>query len=301
MAATVGLWCSVHQGGENSGEFNVEQIISTRRPANLILKSCADVFAPVVARIANLSFTSGKFPSMFRIAQVLLVIGRSPILIQYRRSLKGWCSGDWNGTYKNPGVLMCYNRHIALVIPLRLLWSASWIACSLQSITRKSQCWLDWTYRPLSTPSVTKSYCNVCDVGLVCLDWHSIGLNPTFRRDTSTWSSVGTDLLQSNVLPVYHRARFSDRSSSRFTLLRLLTSSHPMESIITSMRTTLNCSMRCRLQRSKPASAWSKIAYAPWNDGSSRMTFSWTPRYPRSCSSALRLSFRRRTTSQVSE
>ena len=36
-----------------------------------LLKSCADVFAPIVARIANLSFTSGKFPSMFRIAQVL--------------------------------------------------------------------------------------------------------------------------------------------------------------------------------------------------------------------------------------
>ena len=36
-----------------------------------LLKSCVDVFAPVIARIANLSFASGKFPSMFRIAQVL--------------------------------------------------------------------------------------------------------------------------------------------------------------------------------------------------------------------------------------
>ena len=36
-----------------------------------LLKSCVDVFAPVIARIANLSFASGRFPSVFRTAQVL--------------------------------------------------------------------------------------------------------------------------------------------------------------------------------------------------------------------------------------
>ena len=36
-----------------------------------LLKSCVDVFAPVIARLANLSFTSGKFTSVFRMAQVL--------------------------------------------------------------------------------------------------------------------------------------------------------------------------------------------------------------------------------------
>ena len=35
-----------------------------------LLKSCVDVFAPVIARMANLSFASGRFPSVFRTAQV---------------------------------------------------------------------------------------------------------------------------------------------------------------------------------------------------------------------------------------
>ena len=39
-------------------------------PTSLV-KSCIDVFAPVVARLANLSFASGKFSTVFRMAQVL--------------------------------------------------------------------------------------------------------------------------------------------------------------------------------------------------------------------------------------
>ena len=36
-----------------------------------LLKSCADVFAPVFATLANLSLQSGKFPSCYKKAQVL--------------------------------------------------------------------------------------------------------------------------------------------------------------------------------------------------------------------------------------
>src|SRR5664279_4282078 len=36
-----------------------------------LLKSCSDIFAPTIARIANLSFASGTFPAAFKIAQVL--------------------------------------------------------------------------------------------------------------------------------------------------------------------------------------------------------------------------------------
>jgi len=36
-----------------------------------LLKSCADVFAPVMATLANLSLQSGKFPSCYKKAQVL--------------------------------------------------------------------------------------------------------------------------------------------------------------------------------------------------------------------------------------
>jgi len=36
-----------------------------------LLKSCADVFAPVIARLANLSMQTGQFPSRYKQAQVL--------------------------------------------------------------------------------------------------------------------------------------------------------------------------------------------------------------------------------------
>ena len=35
-----------------------------------IIKSCADVFGPLIATLANLSFAEGKFPDMFRAGQV---------------------------------------------------------------------------------------------------------------------------------------------------------------------------------------------------------------------------------------
>ena len=34
-----------------------------------LLKSCADMFAPVITRLANLSFQTGKFPSCYKCAR----------------------------------------------------------------------------------------------------------------------------------------------------------------------------------------------------------------------------------------
>ena len=36
-----------------------------------LLKSCADVFAPAIGRLANLSMQTGKFPVSYKRAQVL--------------------------------------------------------------------------------------------------------------------------------------------------------------------------------------------------------------------------------------
>ena len=42
-----------------------------------LLKGCADVFAPIICNLANLSFTSGHFPTMFRTAQVTPLIKKA--------------------------------------------------------------------------------------------------------------------------------------------------------------------------------------------------------------------------------
>jgi len=43
-------------------------------------KSCTDVFAPAIARLANLSFESGTFPSHYKRAQVLPLL-KKPCLV----------------------------------------------------------------------------------------------------------------------------------------------------------------------------------------------------------------------------
>jgi Reverse transcriptase (RNA-dependent DNA polymerase)/Endonuclease-reverse transcriptase len=42
-----------------------------------LLKSCSDVFAPVIARLANLSFQAGRFPSSYKRAQVLPLLKKA--------------------------------------------------------------------------------------------------------------------------------------------------------------------------------------------------------------------------------
>ena len=45
-------------------------------PASL-LKDCADVFAPAITRLTNLSLQSGRFPKRFKSAQVLLLLKKA--------------------------------------------------------------------------------------------------------------------------------------------------------------------------------------------------------------------------------
>ena len=42
-----------------------------------LLKSCSDVFAPVIARLANLSMLTGKFPASYKRAQVLPLLKKA--------------------------------------------------------------------------------------------------------------------------------------------------------------------------------------------------------------------------------
>ena len=42
-----------------------------------LLQACSTVFAPVIARLANLSFQTGKFPSCYKLAQVLPLLKKA--------------------------------------------------------------------------------------------------------------------------------------------------------------------------------------------------------------------------------
>jgi len=42
-----------------------------------LLKSCSDVFAVVIVRLANLSFRDGRFPTCFNLAEVLPLLKKS--------------------------------------------------------------------------------------------------------------------------------------------------------------------------------------------------------------------------------
>ena len=43
------------------------------------LKDCNDVFGPIIARFADLSFTEGKFPNMFKVDQVMQLLKKSVV------------------------------------------------------------------------------------------------------------------------------------------------------------------------------------------------------------------------------
>ena len=53
-----------------------------------LLKQCADVFSPVIARLANLHFAQGLFPHRYKLAQVLPLLKKpgldSAVLANYR-------------------------------------------------------------------------------------------------------------------------------------------------------------------------------------------------------------------------
>jgi len=53
-----------------------------------LLKSCADIFAPIIAHLANLSFKQGRFPTEFKLAQVLPLLKKAGAdrsqLVNYR-------------------------------------------------------------------------------------------------------------------------------------------------------------------------------------------------------------------------
>jgi len=48
-----------------------------------LLKTCADVFSPIVAKLANLSIQTGKFPARFKQAQVTPLL-KKPGLITWK-------------------------------------------------------------------------------------------------------------------------------------------------------------------------------------------------------------------------
>ena len=44
-----------------------------------LLKSCADVFSPVITRLANLTFAEGRFPSRYKNAQVMRFLKKADL------------------------------------------------------------------------------------------------------------------------------------------------------------------------------------------------------------------------------
>jgi hypothetical protein len=58
-----------------------------------IIKSCSDVMVPLIAQLVNLSFSEGRFPSKFRLAQISPVLKKADLdknnPVKYR-SISNW-------------------------------------------------------------------------------------------------------------------------------------------------------------------------------------------------------------------
>jgi len=58
-----------------------------------LLKQCAHVLSPVIARLANLSFSRGLFPQRYQSAQVLSLLKKPLLCVQKRSSCRKCSSG----------------------------------------------------------------------------------------------------------------------------------------------------------------------------------------------------------------
>ena len=76
-SVVVKLWhCDIWRGVEADYKTPNKSSPLDVLPTSL-LKSCADIFAPITAHLANLSFEQGRFPTKFKLAQVLPLLKKA--------------------------------------------------------------------------------------------------------------------------------------------------------------------------------------------------------------------------------
>jgi len=73
-ARAVSIWASNWQRNSTLAICNAKSSPLDVLPCSL-LKGCADVFTPIITRLAKLSFQTGNYPSSYKIAQVLPISG----------------------------------------------------------------------------------------------------------------------------------------------------------------------------------------------------------------------------------
>ena len=135
-----------------------------------LLKVSSAVFAPVIARLANLSFQTGTFPSCFKRAQVLPLLKKAgldisspgnydqfPICRPFPRFWRGWCWRDCGLTCSALPTSVSTSRRRDRALdgncttgsPWRRL-HCSWRQTDLRADRPRSVCGV-WHCRPLAT------------------------------------------------------------------------------------------------------------------------------------------------------
>ena len=150
----------------------VNRLITSMRPKSSptnfiptsVLKCHSDAFAPIIVNLANLSFSSGRFPSLFRVAQVSHLPKKQNI--DESDPANYWPMFNLNTIskiierlalermYWTRQILTLCNRYIVLYIAPRRRSSTSWTTCFAPPVARDRRCaWSNgcvWHHQPLA-------------------------------------------------------------------------------------------------------------------------------------------------------
>ena len=131
-----------------------------------LLKLCPEEFAPLIAHLINRSLTDGKFPHLFKMAQVLPLLKKSgldpsqpsqlPADLQPQHYLEDcWMIGLGSTSISTTSTGVGKLQRTAISVPQRSLHRNSFTSTKLLATGG----WLPssaWTYPPHSTPLVRR-------------------------------------------------------------------------------------------------------------------------------------------------
>jgi len=138
-------WCS--RRTTNTSMMTMMMITLDIIPTSL-LKSCSEEFAVIIARLANMSFSEGRFPSTFKsqkfyhfwrrvvhIDLIHLTIGQYPTCPQFHKYLKDWRWLNYDVTCFSKTTSAHYSQVFVQVIQLRRCYLNYLTTCT-QLVTR---------------------------------------------------------------------------------------------------------------------------------------------------------------------
>ena len=256
-----------------------------------LLKKCVVIFAPAIANLANLSFSEGHFPEMFKLAQVTPLLKKQGLDVDSSASyrpisnlnsiskileklfatrLKSHIKHSSNINAFQSAYKQFYSTETALLKIMNDIFAN--IDNKKASILVALD--LSAAFDTLDHSTILQRL-NYSFVRLACPDRHSGGLNPTWWEDHSSSRSTRQSRMLSVAISGFHKAQSSGRWFSLFSYPQLPISYHPSMCNSTNMPMILNYTLAYLLVEYKLPKISSTTAHHLFKTGFFKMDYAW--------------------------